>query len=118
MIGERTFPCRWTRRTLGSCIRRSRVSRFQSWAACITTTNAWPRNGNTARNMLSHGPLTNEETEELDQFLLDAEGIEESMDISTLDGFLTAIVCGPKTIMPSEWLPWVWDMERGKDAPE
>ena len=40
------------------------------------------------------------------------------MDISTLDGFLTAIVCGPKTIMPSEWMRWVWDMESGEDAPE
>ena len=68
--------------------------------------------------MLSSGALTNAEIEELNQFLLNAEGIEESMDISTLDGFLTAIVCGPKTIVPSEWLPWVWDMERGKDAPE
>ena len=38
--------------------------------------------------------------------------------ISTLDGFLTAIVCGPKTIMPSEWIRWVWDMESGEDAPE
>ena len=36
----------------------------------------------------------------------------------TLDGFLTAIVCGPKTIMPSEWMRWVWDMERGEDSPE
>ena len=68
--------------------------------------------------MLSPAPLTEEEIKELDQFLLDAEGIEESMDISTLDGFLTAIVCGPKTIMPSEWLRWVWDMESGKEAPE
>ena len=50
--------------------------------------------------MLGPGPLTDEEVEELGQFLLDAEGIEESMDISTLDGFFTAIVCGPKTIMP------------------
>ena len=40
------------------------------------------------------------------------------MDISTLDGFFTAIVCGPKTIMPSEWMRWVWDMESGEDAPE
>jgi len=68
--------------------------------------------------MLNPGPLTEEEIEELDQFLLYAEGAEESMDISTLDGFLTAVVSGPKTIMPSEWLRWVWDMERGKDAPE
>jgi uncharacterized protein len=69
-------------------------------------------------NMLNKGPLTDEELQELDHFLLDAEGIEESMDISTLDGFLTAIVCGPKTIMPSEWMRWVWDLESGEDAPE
>ena len=37
--------------------------------------------------MLSSDALTNKEIEELDQFLLEAEGIEESMDISTLDGF-------------------------------
>lgn len=63
------------------------------------------------------GPLTDEEIQELDRFLLDAEGIDESMNISTLDGFLTAIACGPKTIMPSEWLRWVWDMQSGEDAP-
>jgi len=64
------------------------------------------------------GPLTDAEIRELDQFLMDAEGIEDSMDISTFDGFVTAIVCGPKTILPSEWLRWVWDMEDGEDAPE
>lgn len=69
-------------------------------------------------NVLDQGPLTDEEIEELDRFLLDAEGIPESMDVSTLDGFLTAIVCGPKTVLPSEWMRWVWDMERGEDAPE
>jgi hypothetical protein len=35
---------------------------------------------------LSAGPLTDEEIEELDHFLLEAEGIEAAMDISTLDG--------------------------------
>ena len=69
-------------------------------------------------NIRNQGPLADEEIKELDQFLLDAEGIEDAMDVSTLDGFLTAIVCGPKTIMPSEWLRWVWDMESGEDAPE
>lgn len=68
-------------------------------------------------NVLNQGPLTDEEIKALEQFLLDAEGIPESMDISTLDGFLTAIVCGPRTILPSEWMRWVWDMERGEDAP-
>lgn len=69
-------------------------------------------------NIQDEGPLTDAEIRELDQFLTDAEGIEDSMDISTLDGFVTAIVCGPKTILPSEWIRWVWDMENGDDAPE
>jgi len=64
------------------------------------------------------GPLTDAERKEIDHFLMDADGLEESMDISTLDGYLTAIVCGPKTLMPSEWMRWAWDMENGADAPE
>ncbi len=68
-------------------------------------------------NMPNQDALIEEEVEELDQFLLDAEGIEESMDIATLNGFLTAIVCGSKMIMPSEWMRWVWDMEKGEDVP-
>ena len=57
-------------------------------------------------NPLALGPLSDAEIEELDQFLLGAESLEESMDISMLDGYLTAIVCGPATILPSEWLRW------------
>lgn len=30
------------------------------------------------------------------------------LDVSELDGFLTAIVSGPNMIMPSQWLPEVW----------
>jgi uncharacterized protein len=30
-----------------------------------------------------------------------------------LDGFLTAVVSGPKLILPSQWMPWVWDCEEG-----
>ncbi|MBI5618920.1 MAG: UPF0149 family protein [Gammaproteobacteria bacterium] len=70
------------------------------------------------KNPLDQGSLSDAEIEELDNFLLDAEGIDESMDVSSLDGFLTAIVCGPNLIMPSEWLRWVWDMDHGEDAPE
>jgi len=36
---------------------------------------------------LDSGPLSDEELDELGQFLLDAEGIDESMGVSTLDGF-------------------------------
>jgi len=40
------------------------------------------------------------------------------MDISTLDGLLAAIVLNPQVIPPSQWLPWVWDMENGEASPE
>jgi uncharacterized protein len=63
-------------------------------------------------------PLNDAEVEELDHFLLYAEGLEESMSISELDGFLTAIVIGPSMVAPSEWIRWVWDMERGERSPE
>lgn len=53
-------------------------------------------------------PLSDEELEELDQFLLsDATG-EEAMDISMLDGFLTALAVGPNTLPPSQWMPIIW----------
>ena len=53
-------------------------------------------------------PLSDTEIEELTDFLLSDETPEECMDISTLDGFLTGLVIGPDTIMPSRWLPEVW----------
>ena len=68
-------------------------------------------------NLLDKGPLTEAEIGELDRFLMNAKGVEHPMDISTLDGFLTAVVCGPKTILPSEWMRWVWDMENGEESP-
>ncbi|MHB1233637.1 MAG: UPF0149 family protein [Burkholderiales bacterium] len=68
--------------------------------------------------MHSGQPLTEDELDELDTFLISDEMPEECMDISTLDGFLAAIVLNPDLIMPSQWLPWVWDMENGEEAPE
>ncbi len=65
----------------------------------------------------SQDPLTDDELEELDRFLLDAEGIDESMDISMLDGFFAAVLSAPRTILPSEWMRWVWDTEMGEDSP-
>jgi len=70
-----------------------------------------------ASNLPIQDPLSDEEIEELDDFLLDAEGIDESMNVSMLDGFLTALICAPKLILPSEWMRWVWDTEHGKDSP-
>jgi len=62
-------------------------------------------------------PLNDEELDELDAFL-GSDGVsEEAMDISTLDGFLAAIALNPEFILPSQWLPWVWDMEEGAETP-
>jgi uncharacterized protein len=68
--------------------------------------------------LIKSGPLTNREIEKLDAFLLSDGGLENAMDVSTLDGFLCAVLSGPKVITPSEWIRWVWDREEGKQAPE
>lgn len=61
-------------------------------------------------------PLSEDELDMLDRFLIDrideneeTTGKDEGiLDISELDGLLTAIVSGPETIPPSQWLPAVW----------
>ena len=58
--------------------------------------------------------LSPAELEELDAFLDADDAPESAMDVSTLEGFFTAIVIGPQAVMPSRWLQWVWDMEDGK----
>jgi len=40
------------------------------------------------------------------------------MDVSCIDGFLTALICGPRLVLPSEWLPWVWDIDNAVDTPQ
>jgi len=61
-------------------------------------------------------PLTEEEMNLLDAFLLDridedADTLDKDegvLDISNLDGLLTAIVSGPVMVPPSMWFPAVW----------
>lgn len=61
-------------------------------------------------------PLTEQEIDQLEQFLLDridenidTRGMDEGIfDTSTLDGFFTAIASGPIMIPPSQWLPAIW----------
>jgi uncharacterized protein len=61
-------------------------------------------------------PLSDEEYERLNQFLLDrvdeeADTMDKDegvLDVSELDGLFTAIVSGPATTLPSQWLPAVW----------
>ena len=56
-------------------------------------------------------PLTDEELDELGEFLLSAATPDDAMDISMLDGFLTALAIGPNNLPPSEWMPVVWGGE-------
>jgi len=50
----------------------------------------------------------------LDEYLMSDVSPKNCMQLSDLDGFLTAIVVGPELIKPSEWLPVVW----GDESPE
>lgn len=56
-------------------------------------------------------PLSDDELEELDQFLMSDATRDEAMDISMLDGFLTALAVGPATLPPSRWMPVIWGGE-------
>jgi len=53
-------------------------------------------------------PLSEEEMDELDSFLMSDATSDKTMMLDCLDGFLTAIVSGPVMVKPSEWLPSVW----------
>jgi uncharacterized protein len=50
----------------------------------------------------------------IDRYLMSDRSPENSMGLSDLDGFLTAITIGPQLIMPSEWLPIIWGGENPK----
>ena len=58
-------------------------------------------------------PLADAEFDELERFLVSDAVPEECMDISMLDGFLTALAIGPNTLPPSRWLPEIY---RATDA--
>ncbi len=56
-------------------------------------------------------PITDAEVEELENFLFSAQVPEESMTLSEIDGFLTALAVGPVVVPPIEWLPVIWQGE-------
>lgn len=59
----------------------------------------------------SFAPLSKEEFNELDQFLLHGVDTETVMMLDTMDGFMHAIAVGPTTLHPKQWLPKVWGTE-------
>lgn len=64
-----------------------------------------------------HGKLTDDELSSLQAFL-DKPGLgDTSMGVATMEGYFAALAIGPRTLMPSQWLPWVWDMDEGEAEP-
>lgn len=58
-----------------------------------------------------NSPLTDAELDELDALLLGLDADTAMLNVSELDGFLTAVVSGPEMVPPSEWLPVIWGGE-------
>jgi uncharacterized protein len=52
-------------------------------------------------------PLTDTEFDRLHSVLA-RFGAKHSMNLEMLDGFLAALICGPDTVLPSEYLPVIW----------
>jgi uncharacterized protein len=53
-------------------------------------------------------PLSEDEFNELEQFLLYDVDTDEGMTLDMADGFLHAIAVGPTTTHPKQWLPKIW----------
>jgi uncharacterized protein len=62
-------------------------------------------------------PLTEKEIDELDSFLMSDAVSDEAMVFEAVDGYLTAMVIGPKLVAPSRWLHGIWGPTED-DAPE
>jgi uncharacterized protein len=58
-------------------------------------------------------PLSDDEYAALNVLLAAPELGGRAMDLSALEGFLTALAIGPNDMTPEQWLPWVLDMEQG-----
>lgn len=62
------------------------------------------------------GPLSVEEMDFLNETLLKYETESSLENISSLHGFLTAIVSGPNALPPSAWLHEIWGSEEDQPA--
>lgn len=62
-------------------------------------------------------PLSIQEFEELDTLLLGSANEAPCMDAVMLDGFIAAIVCSRNSVLPSEWMKRIWDVENGINKP-
>ncbi|MEP6678395.1 MAG: UPF0149 family protein [Betaproteobacteria bacterium] len=61
------------------------------------------------------GPLSDAELDALDDALSSLPDGRDPFDLAMLDGFLTGVLLCPRAVMPSDWLPIVFDA-RDDDA--
>src|ERR1700693_2330300 len=65
------------------------------------------------RPCASSNPLTDDEIAKLGAFLRQSKN-SRAMSLEEMDGFFTALVCGPEMVLPGEYLPYVWGSEHSK----
>ena len=58
--------------------------------------------------------LSDDEREWLARFLVSRQAPDSTMTFEMLDGLITALVIGPTTVMPSEYLPEIWGTDDGE----
>jgi uncharacterized protein len=58
--------------------------------------------------------LTDADLDQLDVLLRDRALPHGGLSLEALDGFFSALIIGPDTVLPSEWMPFVW----GENPPE
>ena len=58
-------------------------------------------------------PLSDDEYAELDTLLARPELAARAMDVSMLEGLITAVALSPNQLTRAQWLPWVWDKAAG-----
>ena len=57
---------------------------------------------------LGFTPLSEEEIQELEAFLMEDRDGVDAMMFDAMDGLLHAVAIGPTTLMPRQWLPPIW----------
>jgi uncharacterized protein len=65
---------------------------------------------------MSDQPLSDQEFDQLDRFLLSDRCGDDVMTMDALHGYLTALTIGPEAVPREEWLPRVWGNDP-EDAP-
>lgn len=61
---------------------------------------------------MNQGPLNEKELEWLDDVLAKYGNDDSVLDVSELDGMLTALLSGPREIEPAQWLTALWGGEK------